>query len=135
VSSFTSVRQARRTSKRTSEQTKPGFSGPLTLHLTVPTGFPHANAVDESSSFFSSSLRPLRHLFSFNLLGPSLSSSSSSSFFFLPFLLSIQRRFRNGEGEMYFMLRQVGETAAPLLLVGHAKNKILCLYIKGYAFA
>lgn len=37
-------------------------------------------------------------------------------FFSLPFLLGIQRRFRNGEGEMYFMFRQVGETAAPLLL-------------------
>lgn len=30
--------------------------GPLTLHLTIPTDFPHANAVDESPSFFSSSL-------------------------------------------------------------------------------
>lgn len=51
--------------RQASEQTKPGLSGPLTLHLTVPTDFPHANPVDESPSFFSSSLRPHRPSFFF----------------------------------------------------------------------
>lgn len=49
------------TSERASERTNPRslLSSPLTLHLTVPTDFPHANAVDESPSFFSSSFSSL----------------------------------------------------------------------------
>lgn len=74
--------------------------------------------------------RPMSHLASFLLpsvffLTAVLFLSASSDppypplhrpFFSLPFPLGIQRRFRDGDGEMYFMLRQVGEIVAPLLL-------------------
>lgn len=73
--------------------TNPGslVPSPLTLHLTVPTDFPHANAVDESPSFFSSSFSPFSSpLSSLQLLGPPLDSSFS--------LLSLRSRLEFNVG-------------------------------------
>lgn len=121
-----------RSDERASEQTiRAGSSlpSPLTLHLTVPTDFPHANALDESPSFFSSSFSPpFSSLFGFS--GPSLSRFSRVIFLFFLSLLPTQRRYRaheRREGEA-FRAPTGRRNCGPLLCCPRrAKNENLSL--------